>query len=1131
MGLFKTASALGLLACSLTVNADHQVASHRGVPDIDNPAVQFVQLKNPPKATVVNPNAGAPPTFAIKLNKNQFGNPSPDTNVTGTYSFRMPDPFGYQGNFNNMLEDPDNFVRSNIDNRQNNRNVNNEVAQDMTPCRQTSELIEPMTLAEGQTVDFPSRWNNPHNSECEVNFWIPSDNSTTGYKVMTVRRQFPAGAGYQNNVYPFTVPTGQNLTGLCTADSGCFMQMYCHSVETRTYTTCTDIAINPASNTTVLASEISSTTSRAAAATATRRARNRKRPTRIQPRAINTRIYTKYRVVRMQKKIAKATVNATATNATCPSFTPNPDLATLQPTRNDPRPNVTTLEFNQFPCEGEDYALKDAILYWDSFDTSHKDSQYSMYRGQNPCCVSYQMRGILKLKSMISNGGLGGLPQSATVNLGDQNKRNQLRDIVENEIKAAEKQAQRANKAAQRQLGNGACFEGKDFGVTNATNCPGDRIYQNTYISRVNYQNIVAKLESQGKLKNMVSYTAELKPNMTTPYDPASMKGGISYEEYLTTTPKSFDTMANAYRKKKQREAAEAAERKKSEDAARSSTTTTTVRTTMAYTSVKVTDTTTDVVEAVAASSDVTTPAATATETTAVMETPTYEKPSIPTESSTAEETTPLATATTSILSTPTYEKPAATTEASSTVEETTPAATETGAGESSAPAYGKPDMTTEGATSEQNTPLATGTMTYDTPAATGEQTTAVGTETAGTTLTYDTPAISTESSSVPTEQTTPAGAETESATLPAETTPAVPGGASTAIAAVPTPPATPTAAYGKPHPDGKGPGGMISGGKAPAGKGLGGKSPVGEGPIGKGPDGEGPAGKGPGGKGPGRRPSKPTYRRPSRTRTSIVATTETVAPTTPPTAPPTAPTIPPAATSSEEQTTAEATETQSASTPATQSTTTTIIAVPTYQKPTPPPSNEETTAAAIETSSAAVPITTTTTGNGLTTPAATAVTTTVAPTTTTTVAPTTTTTTVAPTSTTTTVARISTTTTMTTVAPTTTTTTVAPTTTTTTTTVVPPTTTTTIAHTTTTTTVAPTTTTTVPPTTTTTTTTGPPTTTTTTTTTVAPTTTTTTTTVAPTTTAAPVTTAAPAESAPSNGGQEGDSYKKPHRG
>ena len=95
------------------------------------------------------------------------------------------------------------------------------------------------------------------------------------------------------------------------------------------------------------------------------------------------------------------------------------------------------------------------------------------------------MQGVLYLKSVTSNGGLDGLPK--VIDLGDQNKRNQLKNVVENEIKEAEKKAEAANKAAQKQSGK-ACFEGAAFGVTEATDCPGDRIYQNTYISRVNYQ-------------------------------------------------------------------------------------------------------------------------------------------------------------------------------------------------------------------------------------------------------------------------------------------------------------------------------------------------------------------------------------------------------------------------------------------------------------------------------------------------------------------------------------------------------------------------------------------------------------------------------------------------------------------
>ncbi|KAJ3250474.1 hypothetical protein HK104_007439, partial [Borealophlyctis nickersoniae] len=350
---FTRNAMLAWLAMSAApAQADHQAASHRGEPHINNPAVMFVGLTNPPPATVKNPESGAPPTFAIKLNAAELGGASPKN--TGLYRFRMPDPFGYQNNFNNMLENPDNFVRSNIDNRQNTRNTDNEKPLDMMPCRQGRTLVTPMKLTEGQNVQFPSRWANPHNSECEVNVWIPSTNATTGFKIMTLRRPFPAGGGYQSGLYPFTVPTQQNLATLCAPGKGCILQMYCHSVETRTYTVCTDVSVsgaakplaprqlNPATKgngTTTAATN--GTTATAPAGTA-----------------------------------ATAPASGTSMNPRggmlpdgCPTFTPNPTLAALVVTEDDPRPEITSKEFNQFPCTGEDYGLRDAIMFWDSFDT------------------------------------------------------------------------------------------------------------------------------------------------------------------------------------------------------------------------------------------------------------------------------------------------------------------------------------------------------------------------------------------------------------------------------------------------------------------------------------------------------------------------------------------------------------------------------------------------------------------------------------------------------------------------------------------------------------------------------------------------------------------------------------------
>jgi hypothetical protein len=50
--------------------------------------------------------------------------------------FREPDTFGYQGIINQKRTNFDQFLRSNIDNEANKRNVAREAPLDMLPCRQ-----------------------------------------------------------------------------------------------------------------------------------------------------------------------------------------------------------------------------------------------------------------------------------------------------------------------------------------------------------------------------------------------------------------------------------------------------------------------------------------------------------------------------------------------------------------------------------------------------------------------------------------------------------------------------------------------------------------------------------------------------------------------------------------------------------------------------------------------------------------------------------------------------------------------------------------------------------------------------------------------------------------------------------
>lgn len=154
----------------------------------------------------------------------------------------------------------DNFLRSNIDNQQDRRNFEAEDGRDHLPFRsfeartvdshgsQKHKIPETfpgrnITATPGQPVIVPLRWNNPHSSELEVNVWIMNNKY-----VVPIRKPTCSGEGYQDNVINFTIPTNfvnlRDYEGLndfqgCKKvdDNGadCVLQIYAHSVESRTY--------------------------------------------------------------------------------------------------------------------------------------------------------------------------------------------------------------------------------------------------------------------------------------------------------------------------------------------------------------------------------------------------------------------------------------------------------------------------------------------------------------------------------------------------------------------------------------------------------------------------------------------------------------------------------------------------------------------------------------------------------------------------------------------------------------------------------------------------------------------------------------------------------------------------------
>lgn len=182
------------------------------------------------------------------------------------YRYMEPSTFGYKGLEHQKRRNYDNFLRSNIDNEQDNRNFNDEAGRDHLPFRtqegkvydeyirhfhsrrrRIKQVPESILLTKvvkpGESMAVPLRWNNPHSSEMEVNIWI-FEHASKQPIVVPIRKPSCSGEGYQDNVISFTVPKdfaglGGKIPGFkgCNADTKvkCTLQIYAHSVESRTY--------------------------------------------------------------------------------------------------------------------------------------------------------------------------------------------------------------------------------------------------------------------------------------------------------------------------------------------------------------------------------------------------------------------------------------------------------------------------------------------------------------------------------------------------------------------------------------------------------------------------------------------------------------------------------------------------------------------------------------------------------------------------------------------------------------------------------------------------------------------------------------------------------------------------------
>jgi hypothetical protein len=154
--------------------------------------------------------------------------------------FRTPSTFAYADLVKQKQNNNDQYTRSNVNNEANQRNIANEEPRDMLPCRQDAKGPL-MTYQKGVPIEIPLIWNNPHDTDCEVNIFVAGMT-----QVIPVKRPFNCGGGYQDQKHFFIIPN--DLNGCTSPADNCVVQIYGHSVEPRTYAMCIDFVIGTPAN-------------------------------------------------------------------------------------------------------------------------------------------------------------------------------------------------------------------------------------------------------------------------------------------------------------------------------------------------------------------------------------------------------------------------------------------------------------------------------------------------------------------------------------------------------------------------------------------------------------------------------------------------------------------------------------------------------------------------------------------------------------------------------------------------------------------------------------------------------------------------------------------------------------------
>jgi len=387
--------------------------------------------------------------------------------VQNSIAFYMePSDFNYQGLKNQRQNNYDNFLRSNIDNEQDNRNFVTEIGRDMLPFRTleaNSINNNVVTTTINQQTLIPLRWNNPHSSECEINIWIKS--STNSDIVVPIKKPSCCGEGYQDNMISFTIPPdfkqlASKIPGFigCNKIGDCTLQIYAHSVEPRTYAIGSPLIVSDS-------------------------------------------------------------------NVLPGSFTPPVDNNQIQPATVDPQLNINVLPRDVcLPTTDQSSNYISAVpkfarLVSDQFNHAYQNSDFSPYSGQQHELISRNLQSATILRMTAANGGELGrsiLSEQNTNFINDLIAK--VNDVVQKYEKVANNifntikdENSIASNIGAQQLAN--CFRCPDTGSVNT-----NRIEQQTYIPSFQINNVNRANQIRNMLKEDVKNLIPVNSNTVQIY-------------------------------------------------------------------------------------------------------------------------------------------------------------------------------------------------------------------------------------------------------------------------------------------------------------------------------------------------------------------------------------------------------------------------------------------------------------------------------------------------------------------------------------------------------------------------------------------------------------------------------------